>query len=248
MKVFEDFNKLSQNFNNKDVKIIYDFDKVSNLIRYFNSEYEDYPNKQGWGIFDSDTEIPNVKYWSNKMWMGKRVGGYYQVQKLDSPGTGEALIGDIQTDSQAWELARKTGLMVDEYGVIYGWKGKSILEKNIYNMKHIKTFENYVDSKPINFEEVFGISEKDLGFIFADLTDRFPFIQHEVTSKDYNKFKIEIFNDDASDELKKEFDVFKNKILPDMKKWLDDNNLRIVNSHFDDERNRIITTISKIKV
>ena len=58
VKLFEDFSE----FNNKEGKIIYDFDKVTKLINYFNSEYEDYPNKQGWGIFDSDTEIPNEKY------------------------------------------------------------------------------------------------------------------------------------------------------------------------------------------
>lgn len=110
-------------------KIFYDFDKIKKFVDWFQSEYSDYANKQGWAIFDSDTEIPNEKYYSERTYMGKRLSGYYwQVQRLDNPADDEALFGKLGSDLIADNLARKLGLMVDEYGVVYGWKGQSFLE------------------------------------------------------------------------------------------------------------------------
>jgi hypothetical protein len=84
--------------------------------------------KQGWAIFDSDTEIPNEKYHSERTLNGKILNGYYwQVQRLDDPGDDEALFGKLQNDFKADDLARKLGLMVDEYGVVYGFDGQSFL-------------------------------------------------------------------------------------------------------------------------
>jgi hypothetical protein len=39
----------------------------------------------------------------------------------------EALFGKLQNDFKADDLARKLGLMVDEYGVVYGFDGQSFL-------------------------------------------------------------------------------------------------------------------------
>ena len=110
-------------------KIIYPFDKIGKLVSWFNDEYGDYPNKQGWAIFDSDTELPNEKYHSVRNYKGKTLNGYYwQVQRLDNPGEGEALFGRLYNDFDADRMARKLGLMVDEFGVIYGYDGVSFLE------------------------------------------------------------------------------------------------------------------------
>lgn len=54
-------------------------------------------------------------------------GYYWQVQRLDNPEDDEALLGKLQNDFKADDLARKLGLMVDEYGVVYGFNGKSFL-------------------------------------------------------------------------------------------------------------------------
>lgn len=112
-----------------DEKIFYDFDKIGKFVKWFQSEYGDYATKQGWAIFDSDTEIPNQKYRSQRTYQGKILTGYYwQVQRLDNPGEGEALFGRLENDFKADDLARKLGLMVDEYGVVYGWDGTSFLD------------------------------------------------------------------------------------------------------------------------
>ena len=109
-------------------KKIYDFDKIGKLVDWFKNEYEDYSIKQGWSIFDSDDEAPNEKYDSIRILNDKEMSGYYwQVQRLDDPEDNEALFGKLKSDEQAYDLARKTGLMVDEYGVVYGWDGKSFI-------------------------------------------------------------------------------------------------------------------------
>ena len=51
-------------------------------------------------------------------------GYYWQVQRLDNPGEGEALLGKLKNDYQADELAKKLGLMLDEFGVVIGWEGQ----------------------------------------------------------------------------------------------------------------------------
>ena len=111
--------------HDEDEKILYPFDKISKFVNWFQEEYGDYTTKQGWGIFDSDTEAPNVKYRSERTFGGKVLNGYYwQVQRLDNPDEGEALLGKLKNDYQADELAKKLGLMLDEFGVVIGWQGQ----------------------------------------------------------------------------------------------------------------------------
>jgi hypothetical protein len=108
-----------------DDKIIYPFDKIEKFVKWFNDEYGDYSNKQGWAIFDSDTEIPNKKYHSIRNYKGKKLNGYYwQIQRLDNPDENEALFGKLPNDLEADRMARKIGIMVDEYGVVIGWDGQ----------------------------------------------------------------------------------------------------------------------------
>lgn len=113
-----------------EIRILYPYDKIKKFVDWFQEEYKDYTQKQGWAIFDSDTEHPNEKYQSQRMFNGKLLSGYYwQVQKLDSPGEGEALFGELENDYKADNLAIKLGLMIDEYGVVYGWNGQSFLDE-----------------------------------------------------------------------------------------------------------------------
>lgn len=128
IKLYEAYVDEHGNLQDFDHKIFYDFDKIGKFVNWFNTEYGDYPTKQGWAIFDSDTELPNEKYHSERTYNGKILTGYYwQVQRLDNPDDDEALFGRLYNDYQADDLARKTGLMVDEYGVVYGWDGQSFL-------------------------------------------------------------------------------------------------------------------------
>ena len=111
-------------------KVFYPYDRIKPFIDWFQGKYGNYAAKQGWAIFDSDYEQPNHKYHSERIFNDKLLTGYYwQVQRLDSPGEDEALSGELENDNKAYDLAKKLGLMVDEYGVVYGWKGQSFLDE-----------------------------------------------------------------------------------------------------------------------
>ena len=128
LKLFEAYIDKDGELKDFNSKIEYPFDKIGKFVGWFIDEYGDYPEKQGWTIFHSDTLIPDEKYHSDRIWKDINVGGYWQVQRLDFPGEGEALIGRLDNDDSADDLAKKMGLMVDEYGVVYGWNGQSFLE------------------------------------------------------------------------------------------------------------------------
>ena len=115
----------------KSFKKNYPYYKIEKLIDFYKEEFQDYMNKQGWDIFESDNPIFYDNYKSD--------GGYFwQVQVIDEPygesgfydEKGNALIG-ITTDQEAINLARKTGLMVDDDGLVYGFKGTSLFNEVI---------------------------------------------------------------------------------------------------------------------
>ena len=110
--------------HDEDSKILYPYKKISNFVNWFQSEYGDYAAKQGWGVFSSDTDITHTKY---KFEPSNKYMNVFQVEKLDSPEEGEALIGNLESDYDAEELAKKLGLMLDEYGVVIGWDGDLFL-------------------------------------------------------------------------------------------------------------------------
>lgn len=116
-------------------------------------------------------------------------------------------------------------------------------------MKHLKKFIkfNESESKPLNFENAFNITDYDISFILSDLVDKYEYISYEINSSDYKSFTIEIFTENPKNILSKEYDELKNKILPNLKQWLDENNLRLEESSFDKDSNRIKINISKIK-
>lgn len=113
-------------------------------------------------------------------------------------------------------------------------------------MKYLKRFENYAVADPINFEEVFKISEEDLGFVFADLTDKFPYIKHELSTKDYNGFTIEL-HDESYEDLDDEFKFFKSKVLPNFQKWIETNNLKVDNVSYKEDEHKIVIKIASFK-
>ena len=132
-------------------------------------------------------------------------------------------------------------------------------------MKWIKKYENYsaeikgepmdssddVPGEPINFTEVYGINKSELDGVVGYLTDEYDFLEYEITG-DYKSFNIEIFDSEFSEDttqvLKDEYREFKQKLLPSLKKWLDESNLKIEKEELDNDRNRIIIKISKISV
>jgi hypothetical protein len=107
--------------HDEENKILYPHKKIKNFVEWFQEEYGDYVAKQGWGIFDSDSFQPHIKY---KFEPNMEYGTVFQVERLDFPEEGEALFGQLKNDFQAEELAKKLGLILDEFGVVIGWGGE----------------------------------------------------------------------------------------------------------------------------
>ncbi len=120
-------------------------------------------------------------------------------------------------------------------------------------MKHLKTFEaykEYTDEQPINFDSVFGFSRSDMADVLSDLIDNYDFLDFDLVSDDYKKFKIEIFDEnfeqDTSQDLKDEYKTFEEKIFPSLKSWLDSYNIKIEGHKLDTEKNRIVISCKQI--
>jgi hypothetical protein len=118
--------ELKSVFDTKE-KIEYPYYKIEKLIDYYKSEFSDYMDKQGWNIFQSDAPSLFDRYNSDS-------GYFWRVEVIDEPygeagfydEEGNSLVG-ISTDEEAIELARKTGLMIDNLGVIIGFQSQSLL-------------------------------------------------------------------------------------------------------------------------
>jgi hypothetical protein len=117
-------------------------------------------------------------------------------------------------------------------------------------MKYLKTFENYTDQQPINFENVFGFDDDEVANVLGDLIDKFDYLGFEIVCNDYKNFKIEIydedFNIDTKQDLKDEYELFKKTILPNLEPWLDSYNIKLENHKLDNARNRIVISCKQI--
>lgn len=114
--------------------LYYPYNELKPYVDQFQKKYSDYVESQGWAIFDSDTEVPNVKYDINirknmKEYQQKSALtnlrynlNYWDIEKLD----------DMQLfkyDIDVYSTARKMGIIVDEYGVIQGFNGKNLVSE-----------------------------------------------------------------------------------------------------------------------
>ena len=107
--------------HDEENKILYPYKKIARFVEWFQEANGDYMAKQAWGIFDSDSFQPHIKY---KFEPSIEYGTVFQDERLDSPEEGEALFGQLKNDFQAEEMAKKLGLMLDEFGVVIGWDGE----------------------------------------------------------------------------------------------------------------------------
>lgn len=134
-KYFENGNKRINVLNeNNSNKIIYPYNEMESFINWFNKNYYKIAEEQGWGIFDSDTEVPTKEYISNDSYRG----AFWQIQQYDD------LL--LNSDTEAEELARSMGLMIDEYGLIIGFDGISFIEHpEFLNSKYFDKYKEKID-------------------------------------------------------------------------------------------------------
>ncbi len=116
MKV-DDFGRL----HDDDSKIVYPYSKIAKFVTWFDKEFGDYAAKQGWFIVSSDSDVPKIRYQPED---GNKFNLFFQVQRIDDPMDGEALFGRLKNDQEAYELAKKIGLVLDENGVVIGWENE----------------------------------------------------------------------------------------------------------------------------
>ncbi len=134
-EAFVDKDGKLQDLSFKD-DIYYPYNELKPFIDEFQKNYGDYTESQGWAIFDSDTENPNDKYdveirrqmkeYETGRYPGGRVTynfNYWQIEKLDGNNVG------LNSDEDAYKLAEKLGVIVDELGVVRGFDGNDLVEK-----------------------------------------------------------------------------------------------------------------------
>jgi hypothetical protein len=121
--------KRFENTNNE--KIIYPYNQIKYFVDWFQNFFSKKAEEQGWGIFDSDTSQPLEKYISDS-------GKYQRFWQIESIDELELLKSDLDAD----KLAKKMGLMLDEYGLVIGYNGISFLD-NPKSLDIYKDMSNY---------------------------------------------------------------------------------------------------------
>lgn len=107
-------------------KPIYPTNELQPFIDWFYRNFEDEMSHL-WLISYAETEIPyyiDIQY-------KNRIGIFWQVQKNDQSDL-------LESDEDAEKLAKELGLMIDDYGIIIGFKGVNFLE----NPEEIDFYKN----------------------------------------------------------------------------------------------------------
>lgn len=109
-------------------RIIYPYDKIAHYVNFINTVYENIMKEQGWIIVTSGTILPNERYISTD-----KFGDYWQVQRIDEyeDESGKPVFPILHDDTKAWELAKKIGLILDEDGIVIGFRNKNFLKSDV---------------------------------------------------------------------------------------------------------------------
>tara|TARA_R110000772_G_scaffold95789_3_gene194157 strand:+ start:6691 stop:7131 length:441 start_codon:yes stop_codon:yes gene_type:complete len=121
-----------KDFSSTD-SLYYPYNELKPYIDEFQKKYSDYTESQGWAVCNSDTEFPNTKYdveIRRNMKEYQRVVdnegriiynfNYWDIEKLDD-------MGILKNDLEAEKLAKKLGIIVDEYGVVQGFNDVNLV-------------------------------------------------------------------------------------------------------------------------
>jgi len=112
----------------------YNTDEFFPFVTWFNNLHKDEMKEEGWLIVNAGCiNIP--KYIDTEYYCDKN-NDYWQIQRNDED---EILKSDIEAE----ELAKKKGLMIDDYGVLIGYNGVSFF-------KHPEELEVYKNANKYN--------------------------------------------------------------------------------------------------
>jgi hypothetical protein len=102
------------------------------FINWFYDNYGDRMEDEGWLIlYASGLDMP----FDSAVLYSNTVGDFWQVQRNDDSDL-------IENDIEAVKLAKKSGLILDNYGIIIGYNGVSFLEhpEELEIYKNVKTY------------------------------------------------------------------------------------------------------------
>ena len=106
-----------------DAKKYYPLKELEPFINWFNSMYGKLAERQGWSIYSSDTSTTSWKY---PVW---------QVEKND-----DAEI--LKDDSEADNLAKELGLMLDDMGVVIGYNNHLFMKNGELDAEVLDIYKN----------------------------------------------------------------------------------------------------------
>lgn len=173
----------------KEKRIIYLEDAAEQFVSWFSENFSRQVAQQGWLISWSSPEAPNEKYVNPTS-----QGHFFMVERIDEPEEDEALNGKLATDLDAETFARHMGIMVDEYGVVYGYKGQLFIKavgSDTFvppNPPIPKTMYLAINKKNPNAYHSFTWSEKDSIYIngICYNANDFEIVQVQVITADNN--------------------------------------------------------------
>ena len=128
LKLYEEFSKPS--FGEEvlsgigDIRLTYPYEEIWNEIGDFVQTNQESWEVAGWGIFDAiGNEELDSKYLSPS-------NSFFRVEKFDELHNQEHGVMDyLDNDDQARDKAIIQGFMLDDDGVVIGFKGVNLLDK-----------------------------------------------------------------------------------------------------------------------
>ena len=95
----------------------YPFDEIEKMVLWFSDEHSEQMYDEGWKIIRSDDNYPKQKYDSPK--------GFWRV------AMSEPFMGGVKSEMEADVKAKGLGLLVDDYGIVIGYKEHNLIK--VYN-------------------------------------------------------------------------------------------------------------------
>lgn len=95
--------------------VIYPFDEIQQMVEWFSDENGEQMYDEGWEIIHSDDTYPKQKYDSPK--------GFWRISMTDSTSPYS-----VKTEMEADIKAKGLGLLVDDYGIVVGYKEHNLID------------------------------------------------------------------------------------------------------------------------
>lgn len=118
----------------EEIKPIYNANKFLPFVTWFNNIHKSEMEKEGWFIVN--TAYIDIPEYINTEYYTYRNLDYWQIQRNDDADI-------LKSDKEAEELAKKKGLLIDEYGILIGYNGVSFI-------KHPEELETYKNVNKYN--------------------------------------------------------------------------------------------------